>query len=155
MVALKLKLWGLNSSTSSGTLVDDNLISCTLPFICLVEDRFWNKGRFCIYVPPEAEAVLEEGESQDPLFDLETSQESEKPGSKRLRIFFHAFSQVASSEGTVGTKAVCGFKICHYLLAAILNHRAVFPICTLELCHTKALYWFIKIKRSEYLARMN
>ena len=98
------------------------------------------RGRFCIYFPPEAEAAPEEEESQDPLFDLETSQESEKPGSKRLRNFFHAFSQVASSEGTVGAKAVCGFKICHYLLTAMLNHRAVFPICTLELCLTKASY---------------
>ena len=71
------------------------------------------RGRFCIYFPPEVEAAPEEEERQDPLFDLETSQESEKPGSKRLIIFFHAFSQVASSEGTVGAKAVCGFKICH------------------------------------------
>ena len=78
-------------------------------FLCLVEIR----GAFLIYFPPEAEAALEEEETQDPMFDLETSRESEKPGSKRLRIFFHAFSQVASSEGTVGAKAVCGFKICH------------------------------------------
>ena len=90
----------------------DSLISCTFLF-ALVKIDFEKRGRFCFYFPPEAEAVPEEEESQDPLFDLETSQESEKPGSKRLRIFFHAFSQVASSEGTVGAKAVCGFKICH------------------------------------------
>ena len=53
------------------------------------------RGRFCNYFPPEVEAALEEGENQDPLFDLETSQESEKPGSQRLRKFFHAFSALS------------------------------------------------------------
>ena len=90
----------------------DNLISCTFLF-ALVKIDFERRGRFCFYFAPEAEAVPEEEESQDPLVDLETSQESEKPGSKRLRNFFHAFSQVASFEGTVGAKAVCGFKMCH------------------------------------------